>query len=96
MSMREVPHGGLIKPPVIKSDYTLTMSYAEVNMNINGSDTVLEHGGIISQPDNYQGIETVMTPNNGVNIKFFPPIPPSLIVDHGGAIKSRGIVNDEQ
>jgi hypothetical protein len=99
MSMRNVDHGGIIKKPVVNNDYLVTMANSEVNMNINGSDTVVDHGGVeVAQTQNYNNIEVAASPNiSGVQIGYVQPITVSgLVIDHGGPIQPRTIVNDEQ
>ncbi len=102
MSLLRSDHGGIIKKRILNNDYLVTMANAEVNMNLDGTDTVVEHGGIIAAPEtsNYNAVETPpVSPNiAGVEIGYVPPpaTVSGLIIDHGGPIKPRTIVNDEQ
>jgi hypothetical protein len=100
MAMREVDHGGIIRKPVVdqtSADYVATMAKAEANLNLNGTDTIVDRGGLTADPATqyYQGIEQAVTPNVGVNVKYVPPLPSNLIVDHGGITQPRTIVDDE-
>jgi hypothetical protein len=99
MAMIEAEHGGIKKlAAATQVDYLASLANAEINLNLNGTDTVVDHGGIVAAPStqNYQGIEQVATPNVGVDAKYVPPLPSNLVVDHGGVTQPRTIVNDEQ
>lgn len=90
MTTREVSRGGIIKTPSIKTDYITTMYNLEVNLNINGTDVTVDHGGLLTNPsnDSYKGIEFLNKANIGVPVTFIPPIPCDLIVNHGGLFKN--------
>lgn len=75
MSMREVNHGGIIKKP---TDYIINPRAA---LDLYGLDPTIEHGGIVEVPENFNGIETVVTSGIGAG-QYYPPL--KFIPEHGG------------
>jgi hypothetical protein len=75
MSMREVNHGGIIKKP------TTYINQPREALDLYGLDPTIEHGGITLPPENYNGIETVVTGGIGPG-QYYPPL--KFTPDHGG------------